>query len=98
MWPLLFAGSYAGAVLGIPLSGILTEYFNWQIAFYFYGIIGMIWSVYWWHFSYERPAIHPKISEAERIYIEESIGEACSISNKVKHFNELISCEMNRVF
>ena len=32
-------GSYAGAVLGIPLSGILTEYLNWQVAFYFYGLI-----------------------------------------------------------
>ncbi|CAF3712782.1 unnamed protein product [Rotaria sp. Silwood1] len=77
-----FTGSYAGAVLGIPLSGILTEYLNWQIAFYFYGIIGIIWSIYWWHFSYERPAIHPKISESERIYIEESIGESSSIANK----------------
>jgi hypothetical protein len=56
---------------------------NWQVAFYFYGIIGLIWSVYWWYFSYERPAIHPKISESERIYIEESIGEASSIANKV---------------
>ncbi|CAF1005875.1 unnamed protein product [Rotaria sordida] len=77
-----FTGSYAGAVLGIPLSGILTEYFNWQIAFYFYGVVGIIWSVYWWYFSYERPAIHPKITEDERVYIEESIGEASSISNK----------------
>jgi ACS family sodium-dependent inorganic phosphate cotransporter-like MFS transporter 6/7/8 len=34
-----FLGSYAGAVLGIPLSGILTEYLNWQVAFYFYGKI-----------------------------------------------------------
>lgn len=48
------------------------------------GIVGLIWSVHWWHFSYERPAIHPKISEEERVYIEESIGEACSISNKVE--------------
>ena len=48
------------------------------------GVIGIIWSIYWWHFSYERPATHPKISEEERIYIEESIGEACSISNKVR--------------
>ncbi|CAF4376319.1 unnamed protein product, partial [Rotaria sp. Silwood2] len=74
--------SYAGAVLGIPLSGILTEYLNWQVAFYFYGLVGIIWSGYWWYFSYERPAIHPKISEAERVYIEESIGEASSIANK----------------
>ncbi len=48
-------------------------------------MIGIIWSVYWWHVSYERPAIHPKISESERIYIEESIGEASSISNKVSN-------------
>ncbi|CAF1395391.1 unnamed protein product [Adineta ricciae] len=77
-----FTGSYAGAVLGIPLSGILTEYFNWQVAFYFYGIIGILWSIGWWYVSYERPAIHPKISEEERIYIEESIGEASSVANK----------------
>jgi len=79
---LFLRGSYAGAVLGIPLSGILTEYLNWQVAFYFYGVVGIIWSIYWWYYSYERPAIHPKITEEERIYIEESIGEACSISNK----------------
>ena len=35
-------GSYAGAVLGIPLSGILTEYLNWQVAFYFYGKIVLL--------------------------------------------------------
>lgn len=46
-------------------------------------MVGIIWSVYWWYFSYERPAIHPKISEHERVYIEESIGEASSIANKV---------------
>ena len=37
MFILFYVGSYAGAVLGIPLSGILTEYLNWQVAFYFYG-------------------------------------------------------------
>jgi hypothetical protein len=51
------------------------------------GVIGIIWSIYWWYYSYERPAIHPKISESERIYIEESIGESCSISNKVNLLN-----------
>jgi hypothetical protein len=55
------------------------------------GVIGMIWSVYWWYFSYERPAIHPTITEAERIYIEESIGESCSISNKVSSLLRVVS-------
>jgi len=31
------AGSYAGAVLGMPLSGILTDYWGWEACFYVYG-------------------------------------------------------------
>jgi MFS transporter, ACS family, solute carrier family 17 (sodium-dependent inorganic phosphate cotransporter), member 6/7/8 len=30
-------GSYAGAVLGMPLSGIMTDYMGWESCFYFYG-------------------------------------------------------------
>ncbi|GFT05006.1 vesicular glutamate transporter 3, partial [Nephila pilipes] len=32
-----FCGSYAGAVVGMPLSGILTAYISWQACFYIYG-------------------------------------------------------------
>ncbi|KAI8783498.1 vesicular glutamate transporter 2, partial [Biomphalaria glabrata] len=32
-----FCGSYAGAVLGMPLSGILTRYLGWQSGFYVFG-------------------------------------------------------------
>lgn len=32
-----FTGSYAGAVLGLPLSGIMTERIGWESSFYFYG-------------------------------------------------------------
>jgi len=31
-------GSYAGAVLGMPLSGIMTDYAGWEACFYFYGM------------------------------------------------------------
>ena len=34
---LCHTGSYAGAVLGLPLSGIFTDYIGWQACFYFYG-------------------------------------------------------------
>lgn len=33
----LSTGSYAGAVLGMPLSGILTKNFGWQSGFYVFG-------------------------------------------------------------
>lgn len=34
---LAFCGSYAGAVVGMPLSGWLTDGISWQAPFYFYG-------------------------------------------------------------
>ncbi|CAF0756582.1 unnamed protein product [Brachionus calyciflorus] len=78
-----FTGSYAGAVLGMPLSGIMTERISWESSFYFYGVVGVIWFVIWWVFSYERPATCPSITEKERIYIEESIGESSSLATKM---------------
>ena len=55
---------------------------------FFKGVVGMIWFVFWWFFSYERPAICPSISEEERIYIEESIGESSSLATKVGSFRK----------
>ncbi|CAL1267336.1 unnamed protein product [Larinioides sclopetarius] len=69
-----FCGSYAGAVVGMPLSGMLTDYISWQACFYIYGAFGMIWYIFWLWLSFEKPSCHPTISQAELIYIENSIG------------------------
>ncbi|ESO03762.1 hypothetical protein HELRODRAFT_141392, partial [Helobdella robusta] len=70
-----FCGSYAGAVLGMPLSGILTDYLGWEACFYFYGILGILWLSVWLYFSSESPATHKSISRDERSYIESTINE-----------------------
>src|SRR5687768_15822106 len=70
-----FLGSYAGAVVGMPLSGWLTEYLGWQACFYFYGVFGLIWYCTWLWLSFEKPRTHPTISKDELLYIEESIGK-----------------------
>ncbi|XP_015911653.1 vesicular glutamate transporter 1 isoform X2 [Parasteatoda tepidariorum] len=75
---LAFCGSYAGAVVGMPLSGFLTELIGWQACFYFYGAFGIIWYVFWMWLSFERPSTHPTITQAELIYIENSIGKVSS--------------------
>ncbi|XP_070568588.1 vesicular glutamate transporter 2.1-like isoform X2 [Ptychodera flava] len=79
---LSFSGSYAGAVIGMPLSGFLTDFAGWPSVFYVYGVLGILWSMSWFFFIYETPATHPTITEAERIYIEESIGESACIIPK----------------
>uniref|UniRef100_A0A8C0YFH7 Solute carrier family 17 member 8 n=1 Tax=Cyprinus carpio carpio TaxID=630221 RepID=A0A8C0YFH7_CYPCA len=79
-----FCGSYAGAVIAMPLAGILVQYVGWPSVFYIYGVFGIIWYSFWLLLAYDSPAIHPTISEEERTYIETSIGEGASLMSKFK--------------
>ncbi|XP_060556803.1 vesicular glutamate transporter 1-like isoform X2 [Ruditapes philippinarum] len=77
-----FCGSYAGAVIGMPLSGILTKSFGWQSGFYVFGAMGIVWAVVWWFLAFDTPGHHPYITEHERVYIETCIGENTSVLSK----------------
>ncbi|KAK6472928.1 vesicular glutamate transporter 2, partial [Huso huso] len=74
-----FCGSYAGAVIAMPLAGILVQYNGWSSVFYVYGCFGILWYMFWILVSYESPAVHPTITAEERTYIEESIGESAGL-------------------
>ena len=39
----------------------------------------MVWYLFWILVSYESPAEHPTITDEERTYIEESIGESAQM-------------------
>ncbi|KAH1181246.1 hypothetical protein KIL84_002180 [Mauremys mutica] len=81
-----FCGSYAGAVVAMPLAGVLVQYSGWSSVFYVYGSFGIFWYMFWLLVSYESPAQHPTITEEERRYIEESIGESASLMNPLVKF------------
>ncbi|XP_053356584.1 vesicular glutamate transporter 3 isoform X2 [Clarias gariepinus] len=74
-----FCGSYAGAVIAMPLAGVLVQYVGWPSVFYIYGVFGIIWYIFWLLLAYESPAVHPTISEEEKTYIETTIGEGASL-------------------
>jgi ACS family sodium-dependent inorganic phosphate cotransporter-like MFS transporter 6/7/8 len=57
-----FCGSYAGAVVAMPLAGVLVQYIGWASVFYIYGMFGIIWYMCWLLQAYECPATHPTIS------------------------------------
>ncbi|KAL9853451.1 vesicular glutamate transporter 3 isoform 3-T4 [Geothlypis trichas] len=79
-----FCGSYAGAVVAMPLAGVLVQYIGWSSVFYIYGMFGIVWYVFWLLHAYESPAVHPTITSEEKIYIETSIGEGASLANASK--------------
>lgn len=76
MATMAFSGSYAGVVIGMPLSGILAEHISWQAPFYFYSILGLTWYAFWLWLVFEKPRVHPTITVEEMKYIEKSLGES----------------------
>eukprot|EP00035_Acanthoeca_spectabilis_P039959 m.66232 g.66232 ORF g.66232 m.66232 type:complete len:547 (-) comp9806_c0_seq1:120-1760(-) len=73
-----FVGSYAGTIVGLPLSYFLIGTNipgmpGWQSVFYILGMIGLVWAAAWWWFIYDTPESHPYITAAERKYITSAI-------------------------
>jgi ACS family sodium-dependent inorganic phosphate cotransporter-like MFS transporter 6/7/8 len=63
----------------MPLCGILTSWISWKAAFYFYGVMGLVWYGFWLWLSFEKPRKHPAISIQELKYIEKSLGESVNL-------------------
>ncbi|GLG96910.1 hypothetical protein R5R35_000893 [Gryllus longicercus] len=72
---LVFAGAQIGTVAGTLLSGIILEYYSWPWVFYLFGGIGVLWFIIWTLICYSDPASHPYITEEERKYLEETVGD-----------------------
>jgi len=73
---LALAGSYSGALLGMQISGLLSQVIGWYAPYYVYGCFGIIWYMFWLWLSFEKPAKHPDISPREQLYIEKSLGDS----------------------
>lgn len=73
----MFVSSLLGAKLGTaltwPLMGLIIEILNWQWAFYITALLSLILSIFWLKFVADSPEKHPKISRAEKEFIEESL-------------------------
>ncbi|XP_025084631.1 sialin-like isoform X2 [Pomacea canaliculata] len=73
-----FTGLSVGNVLTFSLSALLCVYGfdnGWGSIFYLAGIGNLVWVVVWFVVTADTPAKHKRISEVERSYILNSIGE-----------------------
>lgn len=69
-----FAGVYAGTVIAMPASGLLSIAYGWESVFYVFGAIGVVWLVLWMILIRKGPEEDPWISEEEKTYITKKIG------------------------
>lgn len=79
-------GGAIGTVVTWSLTGPLIENFGWDYAFYVPGIIAIVWCVFWWFLVYDSPVQHPRISETEKQYILEALGDKVQHSSKDSKF------------
>ena len=59
----IWGGQRLGAVICFALSGLLAEQLGWEWDFYFFGILGGIFCIFWTIFVFSSPARHPRISQ-----------------------------------
>ncbi|XP_049801254.1 sialin-like isoform X1 [Schistocerca nitens] len=73
-----FMSSFQGFSFGIgltyPLCGFIIAHFGWRAVFYTTGTIGALWCILWWLLAFDTPAKHPRITSAEKRYIESNVG------------------------
>jgi len=83
-------GASFGAMISIPVIGLLAQSMHWQMVFLIIGLAGFLWLIPWWIYVKSPPKTHPWLSDKERDYImkgqENEIatkdGEAKSLSYK----------------
>lgn len=69
-----------GSIITMPICAFLAEYGfagGWPSIFYVFGMVGIIFLLPWYYFVYDTPAVHPRISQSERDFIQNNL----SISN-----------------
>ncbi|XP_028162788.1 putative inorganic phosphate cotransporter isoform X1 [Ostrinia furnacalis] len=75
-------GGAIGTVVTWSLTGPLIEKFGWDYAFYIPGIISTVWCLLWLVLVYDSPVKHPRISDSEKKYILEALGDKVHQSAK----------------
>lgn len=61
-----------GKVISLPLSAFLCSVRldrGWPLAFYVPGALSVVWFAAWSFLAYDGPAVHPRISTAEKLFL-----------------------------
>lgn len=69
-----YSGSQFGTVVMLSVSGILASSFmGWPSIFYFSGVAGGVWAIFWFIFGSNSPSEYRNISPEEKAFIESAV-------------------------
>ena len=56
-------GANLGVVLALPISGFIASEFGWEYVFYLFGLLTLVWLIFWSLLASSSPAEHAGLSE-----------------------------------
>jgi MFS transporter, ACS family, solute carrier family 17 (sodium-dependent inorganic phosphate cotransporter), other len=62
---ILLSGAPLGACIALFTTGQIIALYGWPTVFYFFGVFGFLWAVWWYRCITEEPATHPSITKDE---------------------------------
>jgi ACS family sodium-dependent inorganic phosphate cotransporter len=62
----LLSGIPMGTVVGLMATGWIVGRYHWSMAFYSFGVLGLVWGAVWFARVANDPAMDPRIAEPER--------------------------------
>ncbi|HEX4999125.1 MAG TPA: MFS transporter [Terriglobia bacterium] len=61
----IFMGSRLGGAITPLVVGPIIAFAGWRQAFWLFGILGVVWCVFWWRWFRDDPANHPGVNAEE---------------------------------
>src|SRR5262245_39798478 len=62
---IIFTGSRLGGAVTPLLVGTMITRAGWRQAFWTFGVLGIVWCVFWWRWFRDDPAKHPDVNAQE---------------------------------
>ena len=72
----VYPGTSLGTLVSTAMAGLILgkTYSGWPAIFYLFGGISLIWVLLWMFLCYNNPKKHPFISNAEKVFLEETLS------------------------
>jgi ACS family glucarate transporter-like MFS transporter len=67
----LFLGSRLGGAVAAPVVLLLVGAWGWRVSFIAFGLLGVVWALWWWRTYRDDPADHPDVDAVELAWIRQ---------------------------
>lgn len=95
MAAIIYSGSLVGTVVTLPVSALLCgldDGNGWPYVFYCFGMLGIIWSLFWWSMIYENPEDHPRMKQSEMNHIHTGLSVLACESKPPIPWRKVLTC------